>query len=83
MTRLSLPDIGLKFGRIQAHAGERVRPRAPIVAGDRLTASSSLRDVYAKTGRSGTMVFCVWETTFRNQDGQVVAEVTQSFARRE
>ena len=83
MTRLSLPDISLNFGSIRAHAGERVRPRAPIFAGDRLTASSCLKDVYAKTGRSGAMVFCVWETTFRNQDGQVVAEVTQSFARRE
>ena len=83
MSGLTLPDIGLKFGRIQAHAGERVRPRSLIIAGDRLTASSCLKDVYAKTGRSGTMVFCVWETTFQNQDGQVVAEVTQSFARRE
>ncbi len=80
---LKLPDIGLKFGRLQAHAGSRVRIHVPVVAGDRLTASSRLKDVYAKTGRSGAMVFCLWEHTFRNPDGQVVAEVTQSFARRE
>ena len=80
---LKLPDIGLKFGRLQAQAGSRVRVVAPVVAGDRLTSSSRLKDVYAKTGRSGPMVFCLWEHTFRNQDGQVVAEVTQSFARRE
>lgn len=81
--RLALPDIGLKFGRLQAHAGSRVQPRSPVVAGDQLTAYSRLKDVYAKTGRSGAMVFCLWEHTFRNQDGQVVAEITQSFARRE
>ena len=80
---VELPDIQLKFGRTRFHAGQRVQARAPIYAGDRLFASSHLKDVYAKTGRSGTMVFMVWETTFRNQDGQVVAEVQESFARRE
>ena len=81
--RVSLPDIKLQFGKMQVHAGQRVQPRAPIVVGDRLTASSHLKDVYAKTGRSGTMVFIVWETTFRNQNGDVVADVRESFARRE
>ena len=80
---VQLPDVGLDFGRTQMHAGQRVQPIAPIYAGDRLTASSHLKDVYAKTGRSGTMVFVVWETTFHNQDGDVVAEVQESFARRE
>ena len=80
---VQLPDVGVEFGRTQMHAGQRVQPIAPIYAGDRLTASSQLKDVYAKTGRSGTMVFIVWETTFRNQDGQVVAEVQESFARRD
>ena len=81
--RMALPDIHLKFGRTQIHAGERVQPRTPIVAGDQLTASSRLKDVYAKTGRSGTMVFICWETTFRNQNGEAVADLEESFARRE
>ena len=80
---VQLPDVGIDFGKTQMHAGQRVQPIAPIYAGDRVTASSHLKDVYAKTGRSGTMVFIVWETTFRNQHGQVVAEVQESFARRE
>ncbi len=83
VTRISLPDVNLKFGRMQMHAGQRVQVRAPIVAGDQLTASSHLKDVYPKTGRTGTMVFVVWETTFRNQYGEVVADVQESFARRE
>ena len=80
---VSLPDIKLKFGKTQMHAGQRVQSRAPIVAGDSLTASSHLKEVYPKTGRSGTMVFVVWETTFRNQDGVVVADVQESYASRE
>jgi acyl dehydratase len=81
--RVELPDINLKFGRTRFHAGQRVQSRAPIYAGDLLTASSHLKDVYAKTGRSGTMVFMVWETTFRNQKGDVVADVQESYAARE
>jgi acyl dehydratase len=81
--RVELPDINLKFGRTRFHAGQRVQARAPIQAGDFLTASSHLKEVYPKTGRSGTMVFIVWETTFRNQNGDVVAEVQESYAARE
>ena len=80
---VQLPDVGLDFGKVQMHAGQRVQPIAPVYAGDTLTASSHLKEVYAKTGRSGTMVFVVWETTFRNQNDEVVAEVQESFARRE
>ena len=80
---VQLPDIGLDFGRTQMHAGQRIQPIAPIYAGDTITAASRLKDVYAKTGRSGTMVFVVWETTFRNQHDEIVAEVQESFARRQ
>lgn len=81
--RGELPDIRLQFGRRQFHGGQRVEPRAPIVAGDTLTASSHLKDVYTKTGRSGVMVHVVWETTFRNQRGTVVADVQRSQVVRE
>ncbi len=83
MRAVNLPDVGIEFGQTQMHAGHRLQPKAPIYAGDRLSASSFLKEVYAKTGRSGTMVFIVWETTFRNQDCEVVAEIRESFARRE
>ena len=81
--QIELPSIELKFGKHSMHAGQRVQALAPIIAGDQLSASSHLKDVYAKTGRTGTMVFVVWETTFSNQNGTVVAEVEESFARRE
>ena len=80
---VELPDIELQFGITRFHAGQRVQSRAPIVAGDSLMASSHLKEVYPKTGRSGTMVFTVWETTFTNQHGVVVADVQESYASRE
>ena len=81
--QVKLPDVKVQFGETSMHAGQRVEPKAPVYAGDQPTASSHLKDVYAKTGRSGTMVFVVWETTFSNQHGDVLAEVQESFARRE
>ena len=81
--QVKLPDVNVNFGKSGMHAGQKVQSLAPIVVGDKITASSHLKDVYAKTGRTGTMVFIVWETTFSNQHGQVVAEVQESFARRE
>ena len=80
---VTLPDIELKFGRTRFHAGQVVEPVAPIVAGDSLMACSYLKEVYPKTGRSGTMVFIVWETTFTNQRGDVAAKVRESYAARE
>ena len=81
--QVKLPSVNVNFGKSSMHAGQKVQSLAPIIVGDEITASSHLKDVYAKTGRSGTMVFIVWETTFSNQRGQVVAEVQESFARRE
>ena len=77
------PDIKLNFGRTMFHAGEDIESVAPIYAGDTLTATTLLKDVYAKTGRSGTMAFVVYETSFTNQQGQKVAAVRESWVRRD
>ena len=79
----TIPDIKLNFGTRRIHAGQMVEPLAPIVGGDALRGSSYLGDVYPKTGRTGTMVFIVWETSFTNQRGEKVAVVQESFAARE
>ena len=70
-------------GDVGFFAGQAIESHAPIRPGDTLNATTKLKEVYAKTGRTGTMVFVVWETTFSNQNGTVVAEVEESFARRE
>jgi hydroxyacyl-ACP dehydratase HTD2-like protein with hotdog domain len=77
-----LPDIKLNFGKGRVHAGQVLETLGPIQAGDTLSASSRLKDVYAKTGRTGTMVFIVWQTVFSNQRGEAVAAVEESYAAR-
>ncbi|MBI2165401.1 MAG: MaoC family dehydratase N-terminal domain-containing protein [Chloroflexi bacterium] len=75
----SRPDIGLRFSyRRSIHGGQRLQVFAPICVGDILTASVVLKDVYAKTGRSGTMVFVVWQTDFTSQQGALVAYLRES-----
>ncbi|MCH9039860.1 MAG: MaoC family dehydratase N-terminal domain-containing protein [Chloroflexi bacterium] len=79
---LSRPDIKLEFGDIGFFAGQAVESLAPIRPGDTLNASTKLKEVYAKTGRSGKMVFTVWETSFTNQNDEDVARVQESYVRR-
>ncbi|MCI0440289.1 MAG: MaoC family dehydratase N-terminal domain-containing protein [Chloroflexi bacterium] len=76
------PDIGLEFGDVGLFAGQAIESLAPIRAGDTLEARTKLKEVYAKTGRSGKMVFIVWETRFTNQRGETVALVQESYVRR-
>jgi acyl dehydratase len=50
----------------------------PILAGDVLTAVSRITDLYEKPGkRGGVMNFCVTETEFTNQRGDLVARARQ------
>ncbi len=79
---ITRPDIKLQFGDIGLFAGQSIEPGAPVTPGDTLTATTKLKDVYAKTGRSGTMVFAVWQTSFANQKGETVALVEESYVRR-
>ena len=78
--RMGLPDISLKFGKTRFHAGQMIEPIQSIYAGDSLMGSAYLKDIYPKTGRSGTMIFIIWETVFKNQQGEVVASIKESYA---
>ena len=80
---ISRPDIKLEFGDIGFFAGQAIESLAPIKPGDTLDTKTKLKEVYAKTGRSGKMVFAVWETSFTNQNGDTVGLVQESFVRRE
>ncbi len=82
VTRENRPDIKLEFGDLSFFAGQAIESLGPVRPGDTLTAKTKLKDVYAKTGRSGKMVFAVWETAFKNQNGDTVALVQESFVRR-
>ena len=46
----------------------------PVKAGDTLTAESQIKDIRERTGSTGRMAFLIRETTFTNQDGEVVVK---------
>jgi acyl dehydratase len=65
------------IGRNGFDAGKDIEIGAPVRAGDVLTASSTVHDLYEKTGRTGTMTFIVFRTTVTNQRGDIVSVVDQ------
>ena len=70
-------ELPRNFGRNGFDAGKDIEIGAPIRVGDVLTGSSTVHDIYEKTGRSGTMTFIVFRTTVSNQHGEMVAVVDQ------
>ena len=82
-SRIARPDIKLEFGDMAFAAGQSIECISPVRPGDTLEARTKLKEVYAKTGRSGKMVFEVWETSFTNQKSATVALVQESFVHRE
>ncbi len=66
------PQIGGGFG---VDGGKKVEVHAPIRAGDTLTATTTIADIFDKTGRSGTMIFIVQRMDFRNESGHLVSTV--------
>jgi len=46
----------------------------PIRAGDILTSYGKIADIRAREGKTGTMIFTTLETTFINQNGDLVAK---------
>jgi acyl dehydratase len=70
-------ELPRNIGRNGFDAGKDIEIGVPIRPGDVLTASSTVHDVYEKTGRSGTMVFIVFRTTVTNQRGETAAVVDQ------
>lgn len=53
--------------------GNEVEFFQPIRIGDRITRVSKIAEIYEKEGRSGPLVFTVYESRYSNQDGQLVA----------
>ena len=54
----------------------------PIRVGDRIRVVSEVKEVYEKTGRTGTMTFVVVRSTLTNQDGELIAHVDHRMMRR-
>ena len=71
-----------RFGRAGFDAGKDVEFVAPIRVGDRVTLNSSVKEIYEKTGRSGSMVFVVVRSTPKNQRDEVGAHIAHRFMNR-
>ena len=54
----------------------------PVRAGDTLAVSYRVKGITEKQGKSGAMMVCDFETTYINQDGNVVARSNQTFIAR-
>ena len=71
-----------RFGRAGFDAGKDVEFVAPIRPGDTISLSSAVKEIYDKTGRTGTMVFVVVRSTLRNQKNEIVAHIDHRFMNR-
>jgi acyl dehydratase len=71
-----------RFGRQGFDAGKDVEFVTPIRPGDTIALSSHVKEIYEKTGRTGSMVFVIVRSTLKNQNGEVVAHVDHRFMNR-
>ncbi len=71
-----------RFGKQGFDAGKDVEFLAPIHPGDAITLSSHVKEIYEKTGRTGSMAFVIVRTTLKNQNGEEVAHIDHRFMNR-
>ena len=61
------PEIGINFA-MMVHGGQEFRWGKPVVAGDEITTTASVRDISERDGKG----FYVFESRSVNQDGEEV-----------
>ena len=71
-----------EFGKGWLNGGNRFEYLEPVRVGDEITATTKLADAYEKSGSSGTLLFIVFETEFKNQHGRQVARLRGTAIRR-
>lgn len=84
------PDIVLDLQEALARAGfPRILDGGivyefylPVRVGDMLVSSVTIRDIAEKEGKSGRMMVCNFETSYLNQNGDLVAKSQQTFIAR-
>lgn len=77
------PDAKVRFGNTAMFAGARLETFSPMRPGDTITAWAQVKEVFPKTGRSGTMLFLVQRTRYTNQHGVEVVASERSMVYRE
>ena len=76
---ISFPELG----GIPMDGGKAVTCLKPVRVGEPLTGRTHLHDIYAKSGRSGRMIFLVSRMQIHNADGEHVATSDSSMVIRE
>ena len=77
-------DPKVKFGNTTFMAGSRLEFSKELRAGKPIKAQTSVKEVYGKTGRTGTMVFVVRRTEFLDAaSGDLLGAMEQSSVHRE
>ena len=72
--------VGKSAGRVRSpftrnlNGGNEYEFFKTVCAGDILTATTKLAEIFERPGRLGTMLFIIYETTFRDEKGEVVAK---------
>jgi acyl dehydratase len=54
----------------------------PVRPGDVITVRKTISDIYGKSGKSGDLFFVVLDTTYTNQNGELVAHERGTFVNR-
>jgi acyl dehydratase len=65
------PQLGIDLARM-VHGGQEFEWHEPVVAGDEITTTVTVKDIYEKNG----MEFYIWESQSQNQDGASVVKGT-------
>ena len=65
------PEVGINLPAM-VHGGQEFVWGPPVVAGDEVTTTASVKEIYERDGRG----FYVFETTSTNQDGESVCSGT-------
>ena len=71
------------FEGLGMDAGKSVELARPMRAGEEITATTALHDIYTKSGRSGRMVFFVNRMTMKNPKGEILGSSDTSVVIRE
>lgn len=59
--------------------GQSIECKTHILAGDEITIKSRGIEIYEKTGRSGHMIFAVFESNYFNQSASLVSKKKDTF----
>ena len=81
--RQDYPDNFPSFEGLGMDAGKSVELERPMRAGEEITATTALHDIYTKSGRSGRMVFFVNRMTMKNPRGEILGSSDTSVVIRE